>query len=95
MSKVVWVILIVVVLGAGLAGGYWYGTDTGYQAGRAVGDREGYQRAEAEAKQLQAAAARKVAEDAAQAANPFQAANPLSGVEDPFSKLSETLNPFK
>lgn len=64
--------------------GYWYG------------DKKGYTRAEADLKKVQEEAGNRAAEEAAKAANPFQAANPLEGVEaNPFEKAKGILNPFK
>lgn len=76
--------LVLVALVAGLVGGYWFG------------DNRGYGRAQADVKKLQEEAASKAAAEAAKAANPFQAVNPLSGVEaNPFEKAKNLLNPFK
>lgn len=76
-----WAIVALVV---GLVGGYWFG------------DSSGYRRAQADVKKLQEEAANKAAGDAAKAANPFQAVNPLEGVEaNPFEKTKNLLNPFK
>lgn len=75
---------VLVALVVGLVGGYWFG------------DSRGYNRAQADVKKLQEEAAAKAAGDAAKAANPFQAVNPLSGVEaNPFEKAKNLLNPFK
>ena len=75
-------VLVALVIGA--AGGYWYG------------DRRGYSRAEADAKKIQEAAAKKAVDDAAKVANPFQAVNPLEGVNaNPFQKAKNLLNPFQ
>ena len=81
----VWVVVItVIILVVGLVVGYWYG------------DQKGYARAESDIKRVQEEAAKKAAEDAAKAANPFQASNPLEGVEaNPFEKTKSILNPFK
>ena len=77
----VWVLVALVV---GLVGGYWYG------------DKSGYDRAGADVKRLQGEAAKKATGDAAKVANPFQAVNPLGGVEaNPFQKVKKLLNPFK
>lgn len=77
----IWVLLALVI---GLVGGYWFG------------DSRGYSRAEADIKKVQEEAAAKAAEAAAKAANPFQAVNPLQGVEaNPFEKAKSILNPFK
>jgi len=60
-----------------------------------VGDRVGYARSQAEVKKAQELAGQKAAEDAADAANPFKAANPLEGVEsNPFEQAKKVLNPF-
>lgn len=81
MSNVkLWWIIIIVVG----ALGYW------------LGDWRGYSRSQAEVKKTQELAAQKAAEDAAKAANPFKAANPLEGVEtNPFEEAKKVLNPFK
>ncbi|MDO8495746.1 MAG: hypothetical protein Q7S32_04545 [bacterium] len=81
----IWVAIIVtIVLVGGLVVGFW------------IGDQKGYARAEADVKKVQEEAGKKAAEDAAKAANPFQAANPLEGVEaNPFEKTKSILNPFK
>ena len=64
-------------------------------AGYLVGDSVGYKRAEADIKKLDEVAAQKAADDLAKAANPFQAVNPLEGVEsNPFEKAKQVLNPF-
>lgn len=63
--------------------------------GYLVGDSVGYKRAETDIKNLDEVAAQKAAEDLAKAANPFQAVNPLEGVEsNPFEKAKQVLNPF-
>lgn len=73
-------IVIAIVVGAL---GYW------------VGDRMGYSRSQTEVKKAQEVAGQKAAEDAANAANPFKAANPLEGVEsNPFEQAKKVLNPF-
>ena len=83
IPKVFWVIFSVVVAVAAV-GGYYSGHNMGYKA------------AEADIKAVQAEAARKSSEEAAKAANPFQAVNPLAGVEaNPFEKAKQVLNPFK
>lgn len=80
------ILLVVLLLGLGL--GYWYGSSTGFDAG--------YKKAEADVKQLQEAAAKKAAEEAAKVANPFQGVNPLQGIEaNPFQKAKKVLNPFQ
>ncbi len=59
------------------------------------GDSYGYKRAQADFKKLEEAAALSNAEVVAKAANPFQVANPLEGVEaNPFEKAKKVLNPF-
>ena len=64
-------------------------------AGWWLGQSRGYNKAEADIKRVQAESAKKAAEDAAKAANPFGAANPLEGVEaNPFEKTKKILNPF-
>ena len=65
-------------------------------AGYLVGHKQGYRSAEADIKKVQEAVAKKAGEDAAKAANPFQAVNPLQEVEtNPFEKTKNILNPFK
>lgn len=60
-----------------------------------MGDWQGYGRSQAEVKKAQAVAGQKAADDAAKAANPFKAANPLEGVEaNPFEQAKKVLNPF-
>jgi len=76
----VWVL---VALAVGLVGGYWFGHQVGYS------------RAEADVKLVQEAVAKKATDNAAKAANPFQAVNPLEGVNaNPFQKAKNILNPF-
>lgn len=78
------IIIAVVFLIIGLAAGYAYGR------------QKGYQQAETDIKKLDNVAAKKATEDAAKAANPFQAVNPLQGVEaNPFQKVKKVLNPFE
>lgn len=77
----VWVLAALVV---GLVGGYWYG------------NKSGYDRAGADVKKLQEEVSKKATGDAAKAANPFQAVNPLQGVNaNPFEKAKKILNPFR
>ena len=77
----VWVLVALVL---GLAGGYY------------LGNSYGFQQAEANLKKIQEEAAKKAADEAAKVANPFQAANPLEGVQaNPFEKTKSILNPFK
>lgn len=60
-----------------------------------LGDWRGYSRSQADVKKAQEVAGQKAAEDAAKAANPFGAANPLKGVEsNPFEQAKKVLNPF-
>lgn len=60
-----------------------------------VGDWQGYARSQTGVKKAQEVAGQKAAEDAAKAANPFKAANPLEGVEsNPFEQAKKVLNPF-
>ncbi|OGN02492.1 MAG: hypothetical protein A2655_02085 [Candidatus Yanofskybacteria bacterium RIFCSPHIGHO2_01_FULL_43_42] len=60
-----------------------------------VGDWQGYSRSQNDVKKAQEVAAQKAAEDAAKAANPFKATNPLEGVEsNPFEEAKKVLNPF-
>ena len=78
------VIIAVVVLVIGLAAGYFYG------------QQQGYKKAETDIKKLDEVAAKKATDEAAKAANPFQAVNPLEGVEaNPFQKVKKVLNPFE
>lgn len=79
-------LIIAVIILAGLA--FWLGRSGGYSAG--------YAQAQADVKALQEESARKATEDAAKSANPFQAVNPLEGVEaNPFEKVKKVLNPFE
>ena len=85
------IIVAVLALILGLGAGYWFGssrTGSAYSAG--------YEKALADAKATQGAAAKKAADDAAAAANPFQAENPLAGVDaNPFEQAKKVLNPFE
>ena len=77
-----WLLTIVITIAVGVLG-YW------------VGDRMGYSRSQAEVKKAEEFAGQKAADDAADAANPFKAANPLEGVEsNPFEEAKKVLNPF-
>lgn len=79
------VIVIALVL-IGLA--FWLGRYAGYDIG--------YEQAQTDVQALQGEAAQKAAEDAAKSANPFQAVNPMEGVEaNPFEKVKKVLNPFE
>ena len=78
-SNKLWWAIVVVV---GVLG-YW------------VGDWQGYSRSQADVKKAQEVAGQKAADDAAKAANPFKATNPLEGVEaNPFEEAKKVLNPF-
>ena len=95
MTQKNWVVAAVLALLVGF-GGYWYGSSAGYQSGYKSGDDAGYKRAEADVKKLDEEAAKKAAAETAKAANPFQVANPLEGVEsNPFQKAKKVLNPFE
>lgn len=86
------ILIAIAALVVGLAAGYVYGGKVGYKKG----DDAGYKRAEADVKKLQTAAGEKAAQEATKAANPFQAVNPLEGVEaNPFEKAKKVLNPFQ
>ncbi len=76
--------------------GVLVGYAAGQRAGFKKGDSVGYERARADIQKTEDLAAAKAAEDAAKAANPFQAANPLEGVSaNPFDKAKKVLNPFE
>lgn len=80
------VIIVAVIALAGAA--FWFGRSGGYS--------DGYAQAQTDVKTLQEESARKAAKDAAKSANPFQAVNPLEGVEaNPFEKVKKVLNPFE
>src|SRR3989344_4057000 len=67
---------------------FWVGRSNGYTTG--------YAKAQDDVKALQEEATQKATEDAAKSANPFQAVNPLEGVEaNPFEKVKKVLNPFE
>lgn len=79
-------IIIIAVILIGVA--FWLGRLNGYSTG--------YSQAQTDAKALQEESANKAAEEAAKSANPFQAVNPLEGVEaNPFEKVKKVLNPFE
>ncbi|MEK7554063.1 MAG: hypothetical protein AAB517_01715 [Patescibacteria group bacterium] len=79
-------VVIAVIVLIGLA--FWLGRSNGYT--------KGYAQAQADVQALQGESARKATEDAAKSANPFQAVNPLEGVEaNPFEKVKKVLNPFE
>jgi hypothetical protein len=83
-KKVVVIALAVVIVG----GAFWLGQSIGYKSG--------YATAQADIKAIQTKAATKAASDAAKSANPFQAVNPLEGVDaNPFEKVKKVLNPFE
>ncbi len=64
-------------------------------AGYFVGKGAGYTKAQTDIKAQQDELARKAGDEAAKAANPFQATNPLEGVTaNPFEKAKSALNPF-
>ena len=66
-----------------------------FWVGNKLGFSKGYKSAQADIKKVQDEAAKKATEEAVKAANPFQAVNPLSGVEaNPFEKAKKILNPF-
>lgn len=90
-----WILVGVLILLVGAGGGYLYGNKVGYNTGYKKGDLDGREQASVELKGLEEAAAKKAAAEAAKAANPFQAVNPLEGVEaNPFQKAKKILNPF-
>lgn len=71
------------------------GFGIGYQIGRTKGQNAGYQKAIVDTKATQEALAKKATDEAAKAANPFQAKNPLEGVTaNPFEEVVKKLNPF-
>jgi len=84
-QPMVMVAIVAVIVGGGA---YWFGNSTGYDTG--------YAQAQADVKALQDESAAKAATEAAKSANPFQAVNPLEGVEaNPFEKVKKVLNPFE
>lgn len=85
------VVAVVVALIAGGVGGYLYGKG----AGKTAAYDAGYAQAEEDLGKVQEEAAKRTAEEAAKAANPFGVANPLGDVEaDPLAKFKKALNPF-
>ena len=82
------IVIAVLALLIGLAGGFWYGGKSGFN--------KGYSKAEADIKKTQEEASKKASEAAAKAANPFSVGNPLEGVDtNPFEKVKKVLNPFQ
>lgn len=72
------------------------GAGAGYFTGSKLGFSKGYAKAETDLKAVQEEAAKKAADEAAKAANPFQVANPLDNVDtNPFEKVKKILNPFE
>lgn len=79
-------IIIIAVILIGLA--FWLGRSNGYT--------KGYVQAQTDVQALQEKSALKAADEVAKATNPFQAVNPLEGVEaNPFEKVKKVLNPFE
>lgn len=79
-------IIVIAVILIGIA--FWLGLSNGYS--------KGYAQAQADVQALQEESAQKAAEETAKATNPFQAVNPLEGVEaNPFDKVKKVLNPFE
>jgi len=75
------VAVIVILIVGGVA--YWLGSLAGYQV-----------RTDEEA--LKEAAVKQTSEDVVKSTNPFQAKNPLEGVEsNPLGKVKKVLNPFE
>ena len=93
-TVIVGIVIIVAIISA--LGGYKYGQQADVEAAKKTSYDEGYAKAEADITRAQTEAARKAAEDAAKAANPFEVGNPLENVEsNPFDKVKEVLNPFE
>lgn len=68
----------------------------GYVLGTENGRQQGYNDATVQFRLAQEEATQKALAEAAKAANPFQTANPLEGVElNPFAQAKAALNPFK
>ena len=83
-SKMTVIVVVLVLIGFA----FWVGRSNGYTTG--------YAKAQDDVKALQEEATQKATEDAAKSANPFQAVNPLEGVEaNPFEKVKKVLNPFE
>ena len=84
-KKFIITIIVAVIL---IAAAYWVALRVGFDAG--------YAKAQNDAQQLNEEAGAKATQEAAKAANPFQAVNPLEGVEaNPFEKAKKVLNPFE
>ena len=82
-------ILMVIIIAIIAVGGAFY-------LGQLNGNKAGYAQAQADIQTFQEESAQKAANDAAKSANPFQAVNPLEGVEaNPFEKVKKVLNPFE
>ncbi len=89
MSKEVQYTVLGAVVVAALAG------YLAWQGGYSGGYSNGYAKAVADTKATQQELAKKATDEAAKAANPFQATNPLEGVTvNPFEKAAQKLNPF-
>lgn len=85
-NRKLWIIGAAVVVGLVVV--YWIGAKVGFSSG--------YAQAQTDIQRINDEAADKAAQDAAKAANPFQAVNPLEGVEaNPFDKAKKVLNPFE
>ncbi len=86
ISKQPWLAAAIAILIIAV-GAFWFGSRSGYERGSVQVQSE-VASPEDNAKQA--------ATDAAKSANPFQAVNPLEGVEvNPFNKVKKTLNPFE
>lgn len=80
--------IVIIVLALLLVVAFWLGRTNGYDSG--------YAQAKSDIQSFQQEGARKAAEEVAKSANPFQAVNPLEGVEaNPFEKVKKVLNPFE
>lgn len=79
------VVTLLLIIGTGM---FLFGRSNGYSMG--------YVQAQADVQNVQEQAAQNAAFEAAKSANPFQAVNPLEGVEaNPFEKVKKVLNPFE
>lgn len=79
-----WVLYVVIALLIGAGVGFWYGSSTGKQQGRAD--------LLAEQKVAEEEAKKKAQEEIVEAANPFEEKNPLEGsYQNPFK---QNVNPF-